>query len=496
MASSQHLIAIDLGSSSGSIQLGRFDGQQLRIEECHEFTNRPVRYESSWHWNIHALWENLQEGLQHACAQASPKTLGVATWGVDYGLVDRTGELLGGVRSHRDPRTEVSYNWVFQRVSREEIYASTGIMFNVLNTLPQLAADLRDRPEVFEAADGLLMLPDLFNAFLTGTQRNERTAACTSQLLDVQRQEFDHLLMQRLGLPGHLSRPLIDPGTVLGPLLPGIRSRLDLPELQVVATASHDTAAAVAAAPATSGKPWAFISAGTWSLLGMERGTPDLSATSLHGNFSNETGVERKILYQKILCGLWLVQECRRSFALAGDEHSFPELMDLARQGKPLTFWFDPDHPDFLNPDDMPQTLREHLRRHGRPVPEQPADLLRGIYESLALNHTYTLRQMEEILGESAETIHIVSGGSQAELLCQWTADASDTPVVAGPGEATICGNLLVQLMAQGELKNLEEGRELIRASFPPRIHEPQGTAAWREASQAFATLKRTGTHP
>lgn len=482
----KQFIAVDLGSSSGSIQLGTFNGTHLRIEECHEFVNTPVRYATSWHWNVHTLWNNLLEGLQKACAQGTPEALGIATWGVDFGLLDRTGELLGGLRTHRDPRTEGAYDWVFERVSPEALYDQTGILFLPINTLPQLATDLRDRPEVVEAADALLMLPDLFNYFLTGEQVNERTSACTTQLLDVRKQVFAEELMTQLGLPPRLTRPLVDPGSRIGPLQASLRQRLELPDLSVLATASHDTAAAVAAAPVASGQSLAFISAGTWSLLGVERDTPDLSAASRQGNFSNETGVNRKILYQKILCGLWLVQECRRSFARNGEAFSFPELMALAETGTPHTFWFDPDHPDFLNPDDMPTAIRNHLQAQGRPVPENKADLLRGVYESLALNHAFTLQHIESLLGERNEALHIVSGGSQAALLCQLTADALGRLVVAGPGEATICGNLLVQLMAAGELGSLEDGRALIRTSFPPVHYEPRPSAAWQDALHAF----------
>ena len=487
----KQFIAVDLGSSSGSIQLGSFNGNRLQIEECHEFVNTPVRYASSWHWNVHSLWNNLLEGLQKACAQGTPTALGVATWGVDFGLLDRTGELLGGLRTHRDPRTDGAYDWVFERVSPEALYAQTGILFLNINTLPQLATDLRDRPELFDAADALLMLPDLFNYFLTGEQVNERTSACTTQLLDVRKQVFAHGLMESLGLPPRLTRPLIDPGSQIGPLHRSLRQRLELPDLTVLATASHDTAAAVAAAPVASGQPLAFISAGTWSLLGVEREAPDLSPASQQGNFSNETGVDRKILYQKILCGLWLVQECRRSFAREGEFLDFPELMTRAEQGQPATFWFDPDHPDFLNPDDMPTAIRSHLQQRGRPVPESQADLLRGVYESLALNHAFTLQHIGSSLGETYETLHMVSGGSQASLLCQLTADVLGRPVVAGPGEATICGNLLVQLMAAGELSSLEEGRALIRTSFPPVHYSPRPSAAWQDALDTFAQQRR-----
>ena len=480
----RRLLAFDLGSSGGRALWGTYDGGRLSMEVLHTFPNGPVRMHGGWYWDMLRLVSEVEEGVRAAVRKSGgePFTIGVDTWGVDVALVDETGQILGNVHNYRDPRTEGLYDEIFPLLSREEIYATTGIMFIQFNTLVQLFAEKKSRPWVLERARRLFFPPDFFNWVLTGKCVSERTIASTSQFLDPGTGEWARGLLERLGIPHHFLCPIVAPGTVLGPLTPEVRSLTGAPEsVRVVAVGGHDTASAFYATPAV-GPDCAFISAGTWSLLGRELATPERSGASMDANFSNECGVGDTIAYNKILGGLWLIQECRRCWRGEGNDLSFADIHAAARDAEGLRFVFDPDDARFMNPDNMPREIAAWFTDRGEDAPRTVAEIARSVYESLALNHALAIADMERIFGRPVTAVHIVSGGSQAELLCRFTADASGLPVHAGPVEATAVGNMLSQLVATGDVSGTKEGREIVGRSYDIATYEPGRDGKWDAA--------------
>ncbi|UCF93172.1 MAG: rhamnulokinase [Desulfobacterales bacterium] len=486
------MLAFDLGNSGGRAQWGQFDGQKLQFEEIHKFRNGPVRIGERWYWDILRIFEEMQNGLRQATVRAGVRSFsaGVDTWGVDYGLLDATGELMAPIHHHRDPRTDDLYPEIFAKVAKQDIYQLTGIMFIQFNTLVQLFADLRTRPWLLENSRALLFIPDLFNYFLSGVRFSEITIASTSQFFDPSRKTWALPIFQSLGLPTRLLQPIVRPGTAIGPLLPALKRNMGLEaDISIIAVGSHDTASAWAATPLARDRPSALISVGTWSLLGMELDRPNLSEAARAWNFTNECGVNETIVFHKIIGGLWLIQECRRCWQQAGQPLRYEQIHQAAARAQPLKFLFDPDDKRFLNPAHMPEAIRRYFKDKRLPAPEGVAPIARSIYESLALNYRLAVAGMEQITGRPIEVIHIVGGGAQAKLLCQFTADATGKHVIAGPVEATTVGNMLSQLQARGELKDLSEGREIVRRSFALQAYAPHDTAAWDEAFGRFRAL-------
>ncbi|WP_286979052.1 MULTISPECIES: rhamnulokinase [Aminobacterium] len=483
-----HLLAFDLGSSTGRALWGTYKDGQLSFEVIHSFPNGPIRLNGSWYWDILRIYDEMLVALRNAgqLAQGAPFTVGIDTWGVDCAFVDKTGQLMAPVHHYRDPRTEGLYSEIFQNVAREEIYSRTGIMFIQFNSLVQLFAEKKSRPWLLNQAEKLLFPPDLFTYFLTGQYFNEITIASTSQFLDPATRSWDRGLLECLEIPHHFLCPLISPGTIIGPLSPYVQAETGLGnEVTVVAVGGHDTASALSAAP-TETSASAVISAGTWSLLGRELDSPERSSHSLNANFTNECSVGNKIFYHKILCGLWLIQECRRIWEEEGKELSYSEIHEAAEMAEPLQHIFYPDDPRFMNPLNMPDEIRGFFLDRGEDAPEGVAEMARSIYESLALNHAYVLQGIEKTLGTAIDVVHIVGGGSQAELLCQFTANASGKTVVAGPIEATALGNMLAQLKAQGLISGLEEGRRIVRNSLNLKVYKPRNMSFWVEALNVF----------
>lgn len=479
-----NLLAFDLGSSGGRALWGTCDGDRLSMTVLHRFPNGPVRMRGGWYWDMLRLVSEVEEGIRKAVRHSggAPFTIGVDTWGVDYALVDGAGELLGNVRNYRDPRTEGLYEEIFPVVSKEELYSTTGIMFIQFNTLVQLYAEKKSRPWALENAQSLLFPPDFFNWVLTGKTTNELTIASTSQFLDPGTGQWAEELLDRLEIPRHFLCPLVRPGTVIGPLTPEIRALTGAGEgVKVVAVGGHDTASALYATP-FDGPDRAFISAGTWSLLGRELQKPERSAASMNSNFSNECGVGGTIAYNTILGGLWIIQECRRCWKKEGTDLSYGEIHAAAGEAEELRYIFDPDDPRFMNPDNMPREIVSWFEERGEEGPRTLAEIARSVYESLAVNHALALRKMENVFGSPLQGVHIVSGGSQAEMLCRFTADASGLPVYAGPVEATAIGNMLSQLVAVGAVSGTEEGREIVRRSYEIVTYEPLRDKKWDAA--------------
>ena len=476
-------LAFDLGAASVRGVVGRFDGDRLELAEVHRFPNGPVRILDSLHWDVLRLFDEIKRGLARTVQEHGPELAGIGldTWGVDFALLDRDGALLGNPYHYRDRRTDGMMEEVFRRVPREEVFELTGIQFLQLNTLYQIfSMALRESPAL-AAADTLLMTPDLFNFWLTGRQVSEFTIATTSQLYDPRQGTWSKALFEKLGLPFHILPEIVPPGTVLGPLLPSVAKEVGLGEVPVIAPACHDTGSAVAAVPAR-GRDYAYISSGTWSVMGVEVTEPIITAQSLANNFSNEGGVEGTFRFLKNIMGLWLVQECRRMWAKAGEDLSYADLTEIAAQAPPFGPIVDPDDHVFLHPDDMPAAIQAFCQRTGQPVPEDKGAIIRCALESLALKYRFTLEELESVLGRELGTIHIVGGGSQNQLLCQLTADATGRLVVAGPVEATAVGSIVMQALARGYVASLDEARQVVRRSFDVVTYEPGDVSRWDEA--------------
>jgi rhamnulokinase len=472
-------VACDFGAESGRLMLGRLRDRRLTLEQIHRFPNRQVRLLGHLHWDLLDLFANLKEGLSKAAQLGHDRLtgIGVDTWGVDFGMIDRSGQLLGFPYVYRDARTDGMMDAAFRKMSRADIYSITGIQFMALNTLYQLMSTTRARPDLVRASDRILFMPDLFHYLLTGVMVSEYTISSTSQLLDARTRTWSERLFEGLDLPLRLMPQLIEPGTEVGPLLPEIVSETGV-EARVIAPACHDTASAVAAVPA-SGENWAYLSSGTWSLLGIESPEPIISEASLQRNFTNEGGFGGTIRFLRNNMGLWLLERCKRSWEAQGSRLSYDDLVELGRTAPRFRSAFDPDAPVFLNPPDMPTAIAEYCREHGQSVPESQGDFTRAIFESLVLKYRYIVENINKLRGKAVSRLHIVGGGSRNRLLNQLTADALGIEVIAGPAEATATGNILIQAIGSGLLESLDEARELVRNSFAVEYFEPRETAAW-----------------
>jgi rhamnulokinase len=494
MTKTTNFLALDLGAESGRAVVGRFDGETLRLEEVHRFANGPTRIHDSLHWNVLSLFTEMKHGLAKAVHEHEGElaTLGVDTWGVDFGLLDRAGNLIGNPYHYRDSRTDGMVEKAFDIVPREEIFEQTGIQFLQLNTLFQLLAMARQNAPTLEIAETLLMMPDLFNYWFTGQKGCEYTDASTSQCFDMGRGRWASSLLEKLELPSRIFPEIIQPGTELGPLLPAIAADIGLEQsLSVIAPGTHDTASAVAGVPVAEADKdsFAYISSGTWSLMGTETATPVINEKSLAYNFTNEGGVQQTVRLLKNIMGLWLVQECRRTWAQQGDELSYDDLTRLASAAPPFSALVEPDDPTFLAPGDMPARLRDFCSRTGQTPPETQGAFVRCALESLALKYRWVVEKLETLTGRSITVIHIVGGGTKNRLLNQFTADATGRQVVTGPIEATAIGNILMQMLAVGQISSLSEGRDLVRRSFSVETHQPQDTSAWLEAYERYLEL-------
>jgi rhamnulokinase len=483
------LLAFDLGAESGRGVLGRFDGARLELEVVHRFANGPVRTLDTLHWDVLRLYSEMLATLRRCAADhGGIDSLGVDTWGVDFALLGRGDTLLGNPRHYRDPQTEGILDAAFARVPRHEIFRQTGLQFLRFNSLFQLLALKRAGSPLLDVAESMLLMPDLFHFFFTGTKVNELTDASTTQLYNPASGSWAGELMRAFDLPERILGTIVPPGTVLGELRADIAEETGLKDVSVVAPASHDTGSAVAAVPA-QGDAWAYISSGTWSLMGVELPGPLINDQVLGANFTNEGGVRGTTRLLKNIMGLWLVQECRRAWEKNGKPYAYDELTSLAQATSPFLSLVDPDHPSFMLPASMPAALADYCRRTGQPVPIEPGAVLRCALESLALRYRWVLEKLEGLLSRRLDVIHVVGGGSQNQLLCQFSADACNRPVLAGPVEATALGNLLVQAMGLGLLGSPADGREVVRRSFAPRAYEPRHPERWDEPYSRFLAL-------
>lgn len=490
MPTTTHYLAIDLGASSGRALLGTLDGERFHLEELHRFENAPVTVGGTMHWDVLRLWEGVKEGLCRAARLDTPLAgIGVDAWGVDFALLDGAGRMLGNPVCYRDSRTNGAVEAVTERVGRAWIFERTGLQFLQINTLYQLYSTARAGDPQLDCAARLLMIPDLFNYWLCGRAVAEYTDASTTQFMRCGEPRWDSELLAELGIPTALLPEIVMPGTLLGHLRPELAAETGLTHAPpVFAVGSHDTASAVAAVPGLDERS-AYISSGTWSLVGVEVDAPVVNERALELNFTNEGGVAGTTRLLKNVTGLWLLQECRRRWRREGRDYSWEELLALAEQAEPLRALVNPDAPGFLAPADMPVAVREYCGRTGQPEPESDGALARCCLESLALAYRRVLEATEHLSGRRIATVRVVGGGSQIRLLNQWTADASGRTVVAGPVEATALGNLVVQAIAAGALPDLAAGRRAVAASVALEHFEPQPSAAWQAAYERFGRL-------
>jgi rhamnulokinase len=479
MSRSRYL-AIDIGAESGRAILGRFDGARLTLAEAQRFPNIPVRLPDGLHWDMLRLWGDITAAIRLAAAQSEQRldSIGLDTWGVDFALLDRDGALIANPHHYRDGRTDGMLDVAFRRVPREQIFERTGIQFMQINSLYQLLAMAAGRAPALEIAHTFLTIPDLLNYWLTGRKVCEFTNATTTQCYDPRALDWAGPLLAGLGIPAQIFPEVVAPGTVLGPLREELAEETGAAGVPVVAPACHDTGAAVAAVPA-EGPGFAWISSGTWSVMGVEVREPVITPQSLAFNLTNEGGVGGTFRCSKNVMGLWLVQECRRTWAAQGQQWSYAELAQMAAHAAPLAMVVDPDVDEFLKPGDMPARIRALCRRTGQPEPGTPGAVVRCVLESLALKYRWVLERLEAVVGQRLEPIHIVGGGAQNQLLNQLTADATGRAVVAGPVEATTVGNLLVQALALGHIGSLAEARAVVRRSFTPQTFEPATSGDW-----------------
>jgi rhamnulokinase len=498
MSQALKVLAFDLGAESGRAVVAYID-DHLRLEEIHRFPNGPVQVHDSLHWDVLRLWSEIKHGLGLAATAHGDdlSSIGLDTWGVDFGLLAADDTLLGNPYHYRDSRTDGMMEEAFKYVPRTEIYEHTGIQFMQLNSLYQLVAMVKGNSPALSAAQTFLNMPDLFNFWLSGCKASEFTIATTSQCYDPRAGRWAYEMLEKLGIPTHIFGEIVLPGTVLGPLRASVAEQTGSNRIPIVATAAHDTASAVAAVPTTS-DDYIYLSSGTWSLMGMEIKEPIINETSLLYNYTNEGGVDSTFRFLKNIMGLWLVQECRREWAREGQAYSYDELTQMAAEA-PIS---GPRQPGavglvslsdgrFLPPGDMPGRIQAFCRETGQTVPQTKGEIVRCALESLALEYRWVAERLDEIVGHRLPAIHIFGGGSQNRLLNQFAADATERTIVTGPVEATAIGNVLVQALALGHINTLAEGRVLVRRSFQVETYEPRDTAAWESAYERYLKLSR-----
>jgi rhamnulokinase len=480
--------AIDLGASGGRVAIGTVKDGKLEVEILHRWNHAPLSVRGGLQWDILGIWSEVLAGLKLAAARAQAlggrvSSVGADSWGVDFALLDEYGAIIDGVRAYRDPRTDASFENAFEVVPRRDVFEVTGLQFMSINSLYQLLAVQRDTPAHLERARTLLMVPDLIHFWLSGRAVSERTDASTTQFYDPRHRDWTRGLLEAFGLRTHFLPELIDAGSVIAPLLPQIALETGLEGVLVVAPGTHDTAAAVAATPLEHPDA-AYISSGTWSLVGLEVSAPVITAASLEANLTNEAGIHDTTRLLKNVMGLWILQECRHAW----NDPEWPEIYAAAEASAPLVTFIDPNDARFLPTGrDMPERVQAYCRETNQPVPESHGQIARCILESLALKYRSVLEMLERVTEKRVPLIHIVGGGSQVALLNQMTADATGLEVVAGPTDGTLTGNILMQAEAMGVLKH--DRREIVRRSFELRRFAPKDSGTWDDAFQKFSSL-------
>lgn len=482
---SKRVLAFDFGASSGRAMIATYNGAKISIEEIHRFSNDPVSINGTLYWDVLRLFFEIKQGINKAVLAGGFDAIGIDTWGVDFGLLDKDGNLLENPVHYRDKRTEGIMDEAFKMMSREEIYNRTGIQFMAFNTLFQFVYLSKYRKDLLARADKFLFIPDLFNYLLTGEKHTEYTIASTSQMIDAFTRDWDKEMLEKLEIPTNILCDIIKTGSVYGKLSDEICEELNAPKVDVIAIASHDTGSAVVAVPALD-DDFVYISCGTWSLFGVETKEPIINELSEKYNFTNEGGFDNTIRFLKNIMGLWLIQESRRQWIREGKDVTFASLEQDALKEEAFRSFIDPDAPDFVSPGNLPQRVKDFCARTNQPIPENIGQVMRCIYESLAMKYRYSKENIMKITGKDCKAINIIGGGTKDKFLCQLTANACGVKVVAGPIEATALGNIAVVLQSLGEISSLAEARKIVRNSFDALEYSPVDTDKWDVAYEKF----------
>ncbi len=493
-------LAIDLGASGGRVLAGSITYAGITLEDVHRFENGPHQVGNRLVWNLVGIWEHIQAGLRKSASKYGDRirSIGASTWGVDYVLVDRNDDLVGSAVCYRDRRTQNVMSRAFEKVSRDEFFARTGLQFMELNTAYQLySMRLEDSP-LLDIAERFLMIPDFIHWQLSGQKCNEFTNASTTQLLDPTTRTWSQPLIDALDLPQRIFAPPLEPATAFGKISSQCAVQTQLaPQVEVILPATHDTGSAVLAVPAKSfaqDQPdWCYISCGTWSLMGVELARPNLTKDCQRYNFTNEGGVGGSVRLLKNISGLWMAQQCRAKWRSQGCDFAWPQLLELAGRAPSMVSLVDPDDPMFVSPDDMPDAIRQFCKRTSQNIPKSEGEVIRCALESLALRYRLVLEMLEQLVGNSLNTIHIVGGGVQNTMLCQFAANACRRQVIAGPVEATALGNVMMQAVGLGRVANVEQARQIVGRQVDIRAYEPESHAgsidAWNRGVEKMRGL-------
>ena len=481
----KRVLAFDFGASSGRAIIGCFDGDKITLEEVHRFSNDPVSVGGTVYWDVLRLFYEIKQGIIKAKIAGGFDSIGIDTWGVDFGLIDSEGKLMENPVHYRDVRTVGLVDEAFKTMPKEKLYGITGIQFMELNTLFQLISLKKYRPWMLERADKMLFMPDLFGYMLTGKMCAEYSIASTSQLIDLDKRTWSKEILDAFGIKKSVFAPLVQPGTVLGELSKEVCEECGVDPVPVISVCGHDTQSAITSVPCEDGD-FAFLSSGTWSLFGTELEKPIVNETSMNINITNEGGFDGSTGFLKNIIGLWLIQESRRQWKREGKEYSYADLEKLALAAEPFKCFIDPDAPEFVPHGNIPERVREFCRKTGQYVPETVGEIMRCIYESLAMKYRLTFEKLRECTERDYPVIHVIGGGTKDGLLCQMTANSCDRTVKAGPIEATVMGNVAVQLMSDGSVKNIGQARKIVADSSELKTFEPKDTDKWAGAYEDF----------
>ena len=484
----KRVLAFDFGASSGRAIIGCFDGDKITLEEVHRFSNDPVSVGGTVYWDVLRLFYEIKQGIIKAKIAGGFDSIGIDTWGVDFGLIDSEGKLMENPVHYRDARTVGLVDEAFNTMPKEKLYGITGIQFMELNTLFQLISLKKYRPWMLERADKMLFMPDLFGYMLTGKMCAEYSIASTSQLIDLDNRTWSKEILDAFGIKESIFAPLVQPGTVLGELSKEICEECGVDPVPVISVCGHDTQSAITSVPCEDGD-FAFLSSGTWSLFGTELDKPIVNETSMNINITNEGGFDGSTGFLKNIIGLWLIQESRRQWKREGKEYSYADLEKLALAAEPFKCFIDPDAPEFVPHGNIPERVREFCRKTGQYVPETVGEIMRCIYESLAMKYRLTFEKLRECTERDYPVIHVIGGGTKDGLLCQMTANSCDRTVKAGPIEATVMGNVAVQLMSDGSVKNIGQARKIVADSSELKTFEPKDTDKWAGAYEDFLKI-------
>ncbi len=484
----KRILAFDFGASSGRAMLAKFDGKTFDMEEIHRFSNDPVSVNGVLYWDVLRLYHEIKQGILKAVQAGGFDCIGIDTWGVDFGLIDKDGNLLANPIHYRDAYTDGMMEEVYKKIPRNKLYAKTGIQILQLNTIFQLMAYSLKKNDTLKRADKLLLVPDLFNYFLTGEKKAEYTEASTTQLLDPKTKDWNYDLCKLLDIPTDILPPIVPSGSINGYLTNELCEELGCEKVPVISVASHDTASAIVATPNT-GKDFIYISCGTWSLFGTECDNAIINEKTSRYNLTNEGGFGNKITLLKNIMGLWLIQQSRKYWVNIGDNVSYGDLEKAALQEKPFACFIDPDDASFVAPGNMPKRVQEYCKRTGQYVPQTKGEIMRCIYESLALKYRLTFDAIQDVTEKSYDAIHMIGGGTKDNFLCQLTANATNTTVYAGPIEATVTGNIAACLVALGEVDGLAQAREIVKATTTPIVYTSNRALDWEDAYQKFKAI-------